>query len=286
MNSVHSAFNAAFDALLYPLDLLGPEWALVLVSGIFGVLALWLFKYISWQKGIAGAKDRIKGHLIEIRIYQDDLLIVAAAVLKILLRNLQYMALNFGPILPLAAPFTLVAAQLVVRYGFEPVPPIAVAAASVLPGQGVLLDVRLRGSDAARASDLEIRLPEGLVMISPVVRLPDQGRALVEFVALKACSGDIELVLPGGARETKRFVSGGAPERRMQPERVGTFWASWLWPAEPTFASDSPFERVAFVYPDRQLRWLPDGPGGVLLVFLVAAMLFGALAMKPLGVSI
>jgi hypothetical protein len=285
MNSVHGAFNAVFDALLYPLDRLGAEWALVIASGIFGVLALWLFKYISWQKGIAATKDKIKGHLIEIRIYQDDLAIVALAVGKILLRNAQYLLLNFGPILPLAAPFTLVAAQLVVRYGFAPVEPRA-AVASLLPGQGVLLDVRLRASDAARASELAIELPAGLAAISPIVRLPNQGRVIVELAPLAAGGYDIGLALPGGVRDTKRFVAGSAPERRMQPERVGTFWSSWLWPAEPTFASDSPFERVSFTYPDRELAWMPDGPGGVLLTFLVAAMLFGALAMKPLGVSI
>jgi hypothetical protein len=285
MNSVHAAFNAVFDALLYPLDLLGAEWALVLASGVFGVLALWLFKYISWQAGIARTKDRIKGHLIEIRIYQDDLLVVAAAIGKILLRNAQYLLLNFGPILPLAAPFTLVAAQLVVRYGFAPVAPVA-AEAALLPGQGVLLDVRLRSSALSRASELTVVLPDGLRAISPVVRLPEEGRVLVEFVPERAGAFDIALELPGGLRETKRFVAGTTPERRMQPERVGTFWSSWLWPAEPTFAANSPLERVAFAYPDRELRWMPDGPGGVLLVFLVAAMLFGAVAMKPLGVSI
>lgn len=285
MNSVHGAFNAVFDALLSPLDRLGAEWALVIASGVFGVLALWLFKYISWQKGIARTKDRIKGHLIEIRIYQDDLLVVAVAVGKILLRNAQYLLLNFGPILPLAAPFTLVAAQLVVRYGFAPVE-VRASAAQTMPGQGVLLDVRLRSADAGRARELAIELPEGLAPISPIVRLPDQGRVLVEFAPLVAGNYDIGLVLPGGARETKRFVAGATGERRMQPERVGTFWASWLWPAEPTFASDSPFERVSFTYPDRELAWMPDGPGGVLIVFLVAAMVFGAIAMKPLGVSI
>lgn len=285
MNSVHGAFNAVFDALLYPLDRLGAEWALVIASGIFGVLALWLFKYISWQQGIARTKNKIKGHLIEIRIYQDDLLLVAVAVAKILWRNAQYLVLNFGPILPLAAPFTLVAAQLVVRYGFAPVAPRA-SVEGVMPGQGVLLDVRLRSSSASRASELAIELPAGVAPISPIVRLPQQGRVVVEVVPLAAGSYDIALALPDGARETKRFVAGAVPERRMQPERVGTFWSSWLWPAEPTFASDSPFERVSFTYPDRELAWMPDGPGGVLIVFLLAAMLFGALAMKPLGVSI
>jgi hypothetical protein len=92
------------------------------VSGVFGVLALIAFKHISWQKGIKAAKDRIKGHMIEIRIYQDDLVVVGQSVLKILGRNLQYVTLNFGPFIPLAIPFVFVMAQFVVRYAYDPVP--------------------------------------------------------------------------------------------------------------------------------------------------------------------
>jgi hypothetical protein len=59
-----------------------------------------------------------------------------------------------------------------------------------------------------------------------------------------------------------------------------------LWPAEPRYAPSSPLERVAFLYPDSDLGWLPGGPVGVLIVFLVASMLFGFIALKPLGVKI
>src|SRR6187455_539089 len=97
MNAVNHAVNTAFDWLLAPLAFLGPELALIVVSGIFGILALILFKQISSQSGIKRAKDRIKGHLIEIRIYQDDLAIVTKAIGKVLARNFQYLAYNFGP---------------------------------------------------------------------------------------------------------------------------------------------------------------------------------------------
>ena len=59
-----------------------------------------------------------------------------------------------------------------------------------------------------------------------------------------------------------------------------------LWPAEERFGADSPLERVAFIYPDSDLGWLPGGPGGVLIIFVLASMLFGFIALKPLGVKI
>ena len=88
---------------------------------------------------------------------------------------------------------------------------------------------------------------------------------------------------------SKQIVTGDVdlPDK-MQPERVGSFFASWLWPAEPTTGGTS-FEHVAFAYPERTLPglgFLPGGPFGVLLVFLIASMLFGVLILKPLGIQI
>jgi hypothetical protein len=52
------------------------------------------------------------------------------------------------------------------------------------------------------------------------------------------------------------------------------------------FSGDSPFAAVGFEYPDRELGWLPGGVVGIVIVFLVSSMLFGALALKPLKVQI
>ena len=52
MNAINGALTALFDLVLKPLEAIGPEFSLTVVSGVFGVLALVIFKYISWQKGI------------------------------------------------------------------------------------------------------------------------------------------------------------------------------------------------------------------------------------------
>ena len=153
MNFVNRAMGGLFDVVMAPIELLGVEWALILVSGIAGIGGLIVFKFISWQKGIKGVKDKIKGNLIAIRIYQDDLLLVAVSVGKILLRNFQYLGLNFGPILPLFAPFVLVLAQLVVRYGFAPIP-VQEPGVVLLPGQATQIEVQLaEGRCAGRILD-------------------------------------------------------------------------------------------------------------------------------------
>ena len=283
MDAINSFFTSIFDAILTPLEWGGEAFALIFVSGVFGVLALWIFKYISWQKGIGFVKDRIKGHMIAIRIYQDDLAIVGKSVGAVLLRNFQYVGLNFGPFIPLAIPFVFIVAQTVVRYGFDPIP---VVAEEGLAGAGNELRVEFKPSQRAECAGLEVVLPVGLEAASPLVRVPSQGLAFQEFVARAPGSYEIELRFPDGRVETKAVVAGNEADRVMQPERVAGLFSAMLWPAEPRFAGDSPLERVAFIYPDRDLGWLPGGIGGVLIIFIVASMLFGFLALKPLGVKI
>ncbi len=287
MNALNGALTWFFDLALWPFELLGDIVALLVVSGVFGVLALIAFKHISWQKGIKSAKDRIKGHMIEIRIYQDDLVTVGQAVGKILFRNLQYVGLNFGPFIPLAIPFGFVAAQFVVRYAYDPLP-ITAADESVMAGRGTLIEVELKSAHRAAIADLNILLPDGVRAVSPLVRAPSDGRAFQEIVATAAGRHEIVFELPGGVRETKLLVAGDEPIRYMQPLRVSSsnLLMAMLYPAEPGFDGDSPFALVTIPYPHRQLPWMPDGEIGILTVFILASMVVGFAALKPLGVQI
>ncbi|MCZ6597250.1 MAG: hypothetical protein O7B99_06415 [Planctomycetota bacterium] len=285
MNAVNRMTTKFFDVVVAPFELLGQEAALILVSGLFGILSLIVFKHISWQGGIKGTKDKIKGHMIAIRLYQDDLLIVAKSVFKVIWRNFQYLGLNFGPILPLLVPFMLIAAQLVARYGFDPIP-VVDPSADRLPGQGTMLVIEMAKGREAAVQDMHVRLPAGLKAVSPLVRNAYDGVAHLEVIAVQPGRGELELVFADGTRAYKKVVTGDEPTRMMQPERVSGFWAAWLWPAEDTFPSDSPLARVSFEYPNRDLYLLPAGPTGIILVFFVSSILFGLLVLKPLRIQI
>ena len=293
MNGLNGALNWVFDLVLAPLDRLGVAWSLIVVSGVFGVLALFAFKHVSAQRRIKAVKDKLKGHVIAIRIFQDDLRVVGGCVVKILGRNFQYLALNFGPFLPLAIPFVFVAAQLVVRYAYSPAPVVKTPDA-LLAGAGTLLEIELARGFESRAGEIRVTLPDGVVALSPLVRVPAEGRAFQEIAAVKSGVHEIQVAL-GDKVETKTYCAGDASERMMQPRRVnsGAWYAlndpeHWpaLWPAERGFDADSPFRAIAIAYPQRDLGWLPGGEGGILVVFVLASMAFGLVALKPLGVQI
>ncbi len=283
-----------FDLGLAPLEYLGVGWALILAAGIFGVLALVAFKHISSQRRIKAVKDRIKGHLIAIRIFQDDLRVVGSSIVKIVLRNFQYLTLNFGPFIPLAVPFVFVVAQFVVRYAYAPAA-LTENPAAQLAGAGTMLEVRLEPESAARIKELTVTLPAGVVAMSPLVRIPSEGRAFQEIAATQSGVHEIRVALGAEAAETKLFCAGDASLRAMQPRRVNNrHWYDltdpnhWpvLWPAEAGFDAGSAFASVAIAYPSRDLGWLPGGEGGILVTFVVASMLFGVAALKPLRVQI
>lgn len=289
MNAVNHALTSIFDVVLRPLELLGRMGALVVISALFGVLALFAFKYLSAQKHIRAVKGRIKGHLIEVYLFQDDPRLALRAIVRVLGRNLQYLALNLLPLVPLSLPFAFVLSQLVVRYGFEPVP-VQAASAHVMPGRGTLIQIELDAEHAALVSGLTLNLPQGVEPLSPLVRIPSQGKAFQEIVARSAGEHALEVALADGTRATKRFVAGAAgdlhPAPGLQPERANGFFHALLWPAEDTLDASAPIVRIAGEYPQADLGWAPAGPSGVLLLFFVASMVAGALAMKPLKVSI
>jgi len=287
MNALNGAVTALFDVLLTPLELVGEEFALIMVSGVFGILALIAFKYISSQKGIKAAKDKIKGHMIEIRLYQDDLVIVAKAIGKVLLRNFQYVAYNFGPFIPLAVPFVFVLAQLVVRYAFVPIP-VTPDYQHLLSGQATMISVEMADGHFDDVTALEMTLPEGLAPLKPGkrARIAATGRFYQEIVATAPGAYEIEFKLKG---ETivKRLYAGETEARMMQGERVQSLFESSLWPAEEKFGGESAIARITFIYPESNLGWLPmSGPLGVIVVFLVASMAFGFAVLKPLGITI
>jgi hypothetical protein len=288
MNAINGLATKLFDVLLTPLEMMGMEMALILLSGIFGAIALIVFKHISSQKGIKAAKDKIKGHMIAIRVYQDDLAVVGMSVAKVMIRNVQYIFLNFGPFIPLAPLFVVVVAQTVVRYGFDPVAVVsAEERAAMLPGAGNELQLVMKPGQEKMASKLVINWPEGLTTTSPLVRNGSRGRAFQEFVASAAGDYEIEMSFGDGKVFTKTISAGETDLRYLQNERHSDAMLTMLWPAEESFPDDSPLATVTFLYPEADLGWLPlSGPLGVMFWFIIASMAFGIALIKPLKVQI
>jgi len=153
----------------------------------------------------------------------------------------------------------------------------------MLAGDGLTLEIV---GDREAIDGLDVVFPDGLAAVSPLARIPRQGRAFVEFIAEQ--SGEYEIVLKtGGKTLVKTIVAGDEVSvRAMQPERVSSAFEAILWPAEDTLTGTG-LEKISFVYPESDLGWLPlSGPLGVLAAFVLASMVVGFIFLKPLGVQI
>ena len=280
MDFVNGLVTSIFDIVLTPLEMINIEVSIAVVSALFGIFGLVVFKYISSQKGIKNAKDRIKGHMIAIRIYQDDLKVVGVSVLKVMFENMKYLGLNLMPFIPLMIPFVFVMAQLVVRYAFEPLP----------EGKDFDITVELSQDEKGQVADLQVIAPDWVAADDlVVVRAPSEGRAFVSVRDAKPGVWEFAFKV-GDSIVTKQVVIGAETEmpRSMQPERVKSPLEALLWPAEDLIESDSPISRIAIEgeYPGRSFAFLPDGVAGILLGVIIYSMLAGIAILKPLGVTI
>jgi hypothetical protein len=264
--------SALFDVLLAPFGY-GPAWFdLLLWPFLAGVFALVVYKRLSNQAGIARAKNRIAGHLYEIRLFRHDPLAVLASTGKIFFRNGIYVGHNLIPLAVLLVPMLVVLAQLEANYAFDPVP----------VGTVELLAVRLDPRAGVSARDVRLELPDGVALDAPPVRTAD-GEI---FWRLRAeAPGDHVLSLHvGGETLTKGWAVGGEP-RKVPLMRTKT-WDALLYPGEPALSASSAVETVALSYPERNLGLLPGGELGILASFFGVSLLAGFALKSRFGVTL
>ena len=85
-------------------------WVLA-ISIVIGFLMVIVFRYTSDQKAIGRAKDRLKAHLLAVRLFQDQLPVVMRAYGKILRGTGSYLRLAFTPFLIAILPITFLIVQ-------------------------------------------------------------------------------------------------------------------------------------------------------------------------------
>ncbi len=99
MAFLNSILGKLFDVLLLPFRSLNPWAGMAFISFLTGLLMLFIYRLASNQAGIRVVKARIKAHLLELRLYKDNMSVTMRAQGRILGANLRYLALNLKPLL-------------------------------------------------------------------------------------------------------------------------------------------------------------------------------------------
>ena len=274
MSAFNSVLSTVFDVVLAPFGHRQAWFDLLVWPVLAGVVALLVYKRISNQAGIARAKNGIVVNLLEVVLFRNDVVGVLGSTARALWQNLLYLGHNIVPMLVMLIPMMAMLVQLVAHYALDPVP----------VGSVDLLTVRIDPAMATtvKPTDLRLELPPGVTLDAPPVRTPD-GEVVWRLRA--AAEGDHVLRIHAGDRVIEKGIAVGGPPRKVPVMRTKG-WEAFLYPAERVMPAESPLYSIDLHYPDRPLRFFPDGEGGILAWFFVASLAAGIALKNRFGVTL
>ncbi len=254
--------NRTFDfvfGLMRPL----PAFAILSVFSILtAVFSLLVFRWTSDQKAIRRVKDRIGAHVLEVRLFPDQLRVVARAYLTLLGNLLLYLRHSLRPLLVLTVPLLLLFVQMEAHFGRMPLE----------PGQDFLL--RATFENPGSLDQAMLRLPAGLAMTAPPVRIPPDREVDWRLRAERPGQYDARVAV-AGTEIVKKVVVGGSLARVDVERARGGIWQQILNPGEALLPQAGPLDRIEVQYSPRVFRlrtWEMDWIVPFLAITLIAAL--------------
>lgn len=266
---------ANYDLRMIPASLLWLDtaaWLVVLLSVTIGLAMVVLFRYTSNQKAIHAAKEQIKGHLLAVRLFQDQLPVVLSSYGRIMRGTGRYLRLAFMPLLIVALPLTLLLVHLDRYFGWMP----------ISPGQTFL--IKARTSSEAALNEVGLELPPQIVSTAPPVHVPVDREIVWRLLAHE--NGDYQVNLgPPGQMVTKSVRVGPAITVISSLRQTGSFWKRWLHSAEPALPQSGAIQSVEVEYPERTIHfaWLD---WNWIWMFFVLSLIAGFFFKSILGIEI
>ena len=288
MSLLNAALRAVFDLLLRPFAGLPPIVPVAVVALVSGIFALLVYRWTSDQTAIAAVKRRLFGHLLEVRLFNDDLRAVLAAQLRLLRENVTYLRLNLVPLLWMIVPFMLLIAQLQFHYGYD----------GLEVGERTLLVVDLAPADPAAAGGeeavprppIELEAPAGVAVETEGVWVPSLRQVLWRLRADEP--GHHELVVRADGESFTKSLFVVAPEagarwvRRSPTRRRAAILDQLLYPAEPSLPRGGPIERIDVRYPAASISFFGLFDVHWLIAFLVLSLAFAFALRNRFGVTL
>lgn len=264
MSVINLVFGWIVGAVLWPFRGISPWFGMVAVSFLTALLMLEVYKLTSNQAAIRRAKDLIKAHLYEMRLYKDNMRVTLASQGAILKANLSYLAANLKPLLVMIAPLVLILAQLSVWYDRAP----------LRPGDETLVKASLDAAADPVAAGLDLEVPPSLEISAPAVRIADLHEVVWRVKAISPGSGRLTLRAGSAILEKSVAVGGGPLARVSGLASRGSFWKRVLYPGEAPLAGGTPVRSIEILYPAGSLaafglrvHWL--------VAYLVLSIVFG-----------
>ena len=258
------AVSRIFDLLISPFQSFHPFWSLCIFSLITGIFILVIFRYTSNQDGIREAKNKIKAHFLEVRLFNDNLSILLSAQKNILLYNIQYLKYALKPVLFMIVPVSLIIIQLNGWFAYRP----------LKIGESAVVTITADNQGTNILSKITIEPDKGLMIETPPLVIPDEREINWRIRANKLGKHHLTLGVAGHAIKKVVVVSDkrlSRVSRRKVNSRL--FGQVFLNPGEKPIAQNSFVERIEVNYPSRSIQIL-GWKTHWLIVFFVLIILF------------
>jgi uncharacterized membrane protein (DUF106 family) len=269
---INSGMTGLFDLLFLPFSRLAPLWSLTVFSVVTGILMLWIFGLVSNQEAIRTIRDRIRGNLIAVRLFGDDLGLLFRLQGRLLRDNVVFLKYALIPLLVMIVPVLVILIQLNLRFGARPLE----------PGEAVLVKVTLRDA-AAIERGVSLEAPAGVAVETPGVRVPALRE--VAWRIRPEQPGRYRLSVRAGDEAVEKELRVGEGWGATSALRTGkTFFDVLLYPGEPPISSRA-VESIEIKYKPLELELLGWSVNWLVFFFLLS-ILAGFAFRRVLGVEI
>lgn len=274
MDSFNLAITSLFD-LYFGLFADSSPWiGLVILSLVTGIILLFVFKLTSNQKAISQTKERIRGHFLEIRLFQDDPVVIFGSLGRIMRDNLIYLRYTAVPFFFMLVPVVLMLIQMDMRYGYRP----------FRPGEETILRIKTTEEKTVALDSIGIDTPEFMEVNVMPVRIAAEGEALWGLKITGEGRGEIT-VEANGNEYAMPVVAGGGVPRAAGARSGGSLYDRLMNPGLKALPAGSGLEIIEIEYPAREMtignyniHWI--------IIYFVISVVFGYSVKGLFGVEV
>lgn len=239
----NSVWGKVFEGLFWPFRGLNPWVGMVFIALLTGILMLIVFKSTSNQDGLRKAKNKIKAHLLELRLYKDSLALSLRAQGQILRANLRYIGYTIKPLLIMIVPLLLILIQLNFLFAYR----------SLNLGEQTLVKVELAENVNPLETDINLLASAGLNVETPPLRIAEDHE--IDWRISAAQEGIHRLAVNlDGQSFTKSVAVAQDSLTRIGPLKTrADVWQELMNPVDPPLPPESPIRSIKILYPPKNL---------------------------------
>ncbi len=260
----NSAWGRIFDIIFLPFRRLSPWFGMVLISLLTGLLMLFIFGRTSNQQGIRKTKNKIKAHLLELRLYKDNMDVSLRAYGNIFLANFQYIGHSVRPLLVMIVPILLILIQLNLWFGVQ----------SLGVGQEAVLKIKLAEGKTPMGMEWIIEPPPSIAVETPPLRIEETRE--IDW-RLRALDKGVHILVFRGKNQSFSKQVAVAQDRLSRISAAKTssnFFDQMLNPGEMPLPKHLGIDSVEIHYPAPGLNFL-GGHIHWLVAFFALSIVFG-----------